>query len=146
MPGIDLKRRVLPTKIARLMAQRIYGKKISNEAWKNWKLWANCPGRKIWMELDDIAVILAIAAIRSQNRFGELDRQTIARNIPFASQRLALLIKEMDHGLILGKDIPAFIEAYCFTRPSTTMLYRRIPQFSSRTLYEKRLILEAIAA
>lgn len=146
MGRIELQKRVLPTKIARLMAQKVYGRVISDEAWKNWKLWSGCPGRKLWMDTDQVTSILAIAAIRSGNQFGELSREDINSFRVLANQKLKAMIDEMDQGLIFGKDIPKFVESYSRQKVSPSLLYRKIPKFSAKGIYEKRLVLEKFAA
>jgi len=131
--------RVLPGAMVRSICDRTYGSRISSEAWKNWREWADVSKSKRAYTFEQFCFLYAVALIRSneEDRYRQLRRSEIRKiSESLETQEvLAQFIEFFDADLIVGKDAPIALAARG-VRVSLKTLYKNVPGFSTGKIYQ----------
>jgi|GEM_PF-973770 len=131
--------RAFPGAMVRSICDRTYGSRISAEAWKNWRKWADVPQSKRAYTFEQFCFLYAIALIRSDenNRYRELRLREIAKIAESleTQELLAGFVQFFDSELIVGKDAPIALAARG-VKVSLKSLYRNVPGFSTGKIYQ----------
>ena len=136
---IELKSRVFSTEFAKIFARKVYGFPISNNAWVNWRRWANIPPRSRFCDYDQLCCIVVRTTDRlfGEGKFPELDAKKIREVI--ASVEFQKMIASGVHfldgsGFVIGKDALRALELNGINISSRTVR-RKIPGFSTAKIY-----------
>lgn len=136
------KNETLPSSTVRSFCRKRYGHEISAKTWQNWKEWAGCPpGRHQNFTIEQSAKLLAIAGLRSRQQFGALTWEGINKDAELTKTFVQSIIDKLNNDLVLGRDIPSFLEEYGI-KVHRARLYDRIKFFSSKTAYDRRVVFE----
>lgn len=134
---IDFQERLFSSKVAKISCERIYGKKISRDAWTNWRSWAGISQRGRLIRFDEFCLLVAISYTRRSNQRGELFRGDIEdlANSLLVQEAVAAAIREMDfRGAVEGRNVEKALRKQGI-HVSRATLYRKIPGFSMDNLY-----------
>lgn len=131
--------RMLPGAMVRSICDRVYGSRISSEAWRNWREWADVPKHKRAYSFEQFCFLYAVASIRSNefSRYRQL-RSSEIRKISESietQEMLAKFVEFFDTDLIVGKDAPIALAARG-VRVSLKTLYKNVPGFSTGKIYQ----------
>ena len=125
--------------MVRSVCDRTYGSRISSDAWKNWREWADVLPTKRSYTFEQFCFLYAIALIRSDevDRYRQLrEREIIKISESLETQKmLAEFIKFFDFELIVGKDAPIALAARG-VKVSLKTLYKNVPGFSVGKIYQ----------
>ncbi|MBD3882132.1 hypothetical protein IFO70_10215 [Phormidium tenue FACHB-886] len=139
---IELKQREFPASVVRSCCSVIYGKAISNDAWGNWRTWANVPHRSRLMTFEQFTFLAAVAQIRAEdeNRYRELSRDEVC-TLASSSDFQAGIVKAIEFldasGKVVGRDAPIALSNRGAS-VGLSDLYRRIPGFCVHKVYDVR--------
>ena len=148
--AVSPKERRFPSGDVRRCLDVAYGRRVSNDAYRNWRGWAGVGGG--WATYDQFCFLLAIAVIRRSQRGSRLERTELERRqvVEIAEsleiqEMVAGAIAQTDSlGLVCGRDLPAALEQHGY-QISRSSLYRLIHNFSQGRYYRLDKIVEAIA-
>ena len=125
--------------MVRDVCNRVYGSRISRNAWANWRAWAGVRADKRTYTFDQFCFLFAVALIRSRqtNRYRELAKSEI---IAIAQddetiKTLGDFVDFFDSRFVLGSDAPRLLAAKG-VRVSMRTLYRNVPGFSMSKVYQ----------
>ena len=131
--------RVFSGAMVRSICDRTYGSRISADAWKNWRSWADVSPSKRTYTFEQFCFLYAIALIRSdeESRYRQLrEKEIIKVSESLETQELlAEFIKFFDSELVVGKDAPIAL-AVRGVRVSLKTLYKNVPGFSTGKIYQ----------
>jgi hypothetical protein len=134
--------RQVHTSAARAIVEGLYQARLHTPTWARWRAWARIPKRTVWLSIDQLQFLIAIAWIRRSQRLAGL--------VPIELQVFDVLIvayseevrdaldnafREIDNnGLVLGRELSEALKTHGVLAP-TQMLYRKIKDFSTSKYY-----------
>lgn len=139
--SLSIKARSLPSSIAKVCCERVYGKSIAPATWSNWRRWAGIGNRAREIDFDQFCFLVAIAEIRRRQfpsaHTSELiydEVLTISQSIEVQSAASAA-IREMDlRGFVWGRHAAIALAGKGLSVARST-LYEKVPGFSLDRIY-----------
>ncbi|MGL5061078.1 MAG: hypothetical protein ACRC62_13980 [Microcoleus sp.] len=138
--------RTFDSPLVRRTCEKIYGSRVSPDAWTRWKGWAKVKGKKYSFE--QFCFMVAIAQCRHENRFAELSMKKL-KAIAYSDatiQMIGSLVAYLDNeGWAMGWDILTALAAEGVDVDGAT-LKRVIPGMRPNCWYQVNDVLSILNA
>lgn len=139
--SLSIKARSLPSSIAKVCCERVYGKSIAPATWSNWRRWAGISNRAREIDFDQFCFLVAIAEIRRRQFPVTHTSELIYAEVLAISQSVEVqlavsgAIREMDfRGFVSGRHAAIALAEKGLSVARST-LYKKVPGFSLDRVY-----------
>lgn len=133
--------------IVRGACEKIYGGKVDPHAWLRWKKWAGVPrGRTATYTADQFCLLIGIAALRKNDRYGELSMKAV-KKIAYADDTICMVDALAEHvrneGWALGWDVRSALAVRGY-EVSGAMLKKLMPSMRPNGWYQVDAVIKMI--